>query len=732
MMKWIAVVVSLIFILTSDLLRRSIWQSRCYGTGFCHAWTSTAIGISGRDARRGFCSPVPWKNRHYRRESSRNPRLVNSHINSHKWTGDMAPFAEFATHVKVGKEDVTIPTTVDSAILRSMTALGSSSLRLSEDGKSYANYNQAYNSSDINTNNVNNNTNNPLVLIVQDDNNKEYNETDGSRSNARIIARQLKDSPHGRPMTPRQLLYLGCVWYLPADDCLKNQKLRTTRPDKSVKPSRLSLSEASMMLCEGDYLRIHHTPRRFPQVYKVDWSFPINKESSYNISSSINSRQESEDCTTLNNNNNNINNNNNALPVVVQQQGPGYCIIDKPPIVPVYATVDNAVENVAHQLLLSLEQQRQQQNLTSFDDIDQKRDDGTTNSTGAHYLQRRQQHQQQHQDVQQRRNQGNQPYLVPPQRLDVNTSGLLVLATSPEFAAYFGSLLRRKTESSTTTRTGSNGTAASTSSPTIQKGYKCLVCIQPDEIGGESVLEAWKRISNLQQPKPPAPSSPLITADSNTNSNANNTMIVRHYLEASDRAPKLFVDSIPKDDDGSSKWYECLMEITDVGEPFPLYDATNNKNEMPSLVDNLWPKVGGCSSKNRMPPTTRAVAEVRVSLLTGRTHQIRGQLSKLGFPIVGDEQYGGALPLRKIAPSKVEQQHHQKEDVSRSTEDNPQLLALQCCHVCFRDAEYKSVWSQKKKRDILKGHPSRSGRWVRETLHSAWWTPFLEVQPFNE
>jgi 23S rRNA-/tRNA-specific pseudouridylate synthase len=601
--------------------------------------------------------------------------------------GGMTPFSEFATHVKVGKEDAptATTTTVESAILRSMTALG-------ENGKSCTN--------DSNNENENNSTN-PVLLIVED----KFYEIDGSSnsdSNAKTIARQLKDHPPGSPMTPRQLLYLGCIWYLSADHHQKNQE-HEERTDLKVKPLRLSLSDATMTLHEGDYLRIHHTPRRFPMVYEFDWSFPNNA-----CNTSV---------TT--------NNKDDALPVVVQQQGPGYCIIDKPPIIPVHATVDNAVENAAHQLFLALKEQ-QQQKLTAFN-VTKKHVD--TNFTRTRLPQQQQQRQQ-------LAGQEDPPYLAAVQRLDVNTSGLMVMGTSPEFAAYFSQLLRRKTaaidvhggsSSSNGVITTRRNATSSSRSPTIEKGYKCLVCVQPDESSGESVLQAWKRLSNLQRPKPPPSSSPSI----NSNSNSNNTIIIRHFLQASGKAPKLFVDKIPEDDE-DSKWYECLMEITNVGDPFPLY-ATNEDDKTPSLASELWPKVGG-SNNSRIPPTAKAVVEVQVSLLTGRTHQIRGQLSKLGFPIVGDEQYGGAMPLEGSPRVERHEQNAELDAANAASmgaplhSEDPQLLALQCCHIGFRDAEYESVWNNKKRRDVLKGRPSRSGQWVQGTIQNAWWSPVLKEQ----
>jgi 23S rRNA pseudouridine1911/1915/1917 synthase len=47
--------------------------------------------------------------------------------------------------------------------------------------------------------------------------------------------------------------------------------------------------------------------------------------------------------------------------------------------------------------------------------------------------------------------------------------------------------------------------------------------------------------------------------------------------------------------------------------------------------------------------THAPVAVLRITLLTGRKHQIRAQLSKEGFPIVGDMKYGAPSPLNNGA-----------------------------------------------------------------------------------
>jgi hypothetical protein len=102
-----------------------------------------------------------------------------------------------------------------------------------------------------------------------------------------------------------------------------------------------------------------------------------------------------------------------------------------------------------------------------------------------------------------------------------------------------------------------------------------------------------------------------------------------------------------------------------------------------------------------------AVVEVEVELLTGRTHQIRGQLSAEGFPLVGDAQYGGAITQEK--EGELKSMHYIHSD----------QLALQCAQLEFLDPDV-----------IVKNDGTEvlvpSDRWNTFQLHECWWTSLIE------
>ena len=107
-----------------------------------------------------------------------------------------------------------------------------------------------------------------------------------------------------------------------------------------------------------------------------------------------------------------------------------------------------------------------------------------------------------------------------------------------------------------------------------------------------------------------------------------------------------------------------------------------------------------CFSLELKPKDCVAVAEVEVELLTGRTHQIRGQLATLGFPLCGDSLYGGALSDKSsIDYNEIKTS---KPDGYRASE----FLCLQCCELSFCDP------CKEKGRNVFR-------------LEGAWWSTWL-------
>lgn len=81
-----------------------------------------------------------------------------------------------------------------------------------------------------------------------------------------------------------------------------------------------------------------------------------------------------------------------------------------------------------------------------------------------------------------------------------------------------------------------------------------------------------------------------------------------------------------------------------------------------------------------MPPQCKAVAELEVELMTGRAHQIRGQLSAMGFPVCGDAVYGGVAHYNgDTSPPPIHSESPRTQEQRASRYTNSDKLALQCC-----------------------------------------------------
>eukprot|EP00956_Cyclotella_meneghiniana_P008319 scaffold11112_cov69-Cyclotella_meneghiniana.AAC.3 len=310
--------------------------------------------------------------------------------------------------------------------------------------------------------------------------------------------------------------------------------------------------------------------------------------------------------------------------IVARNDEMGYIVIDKPSNIPVHARVDNVLENVASSVgkMLWIEKKGAYASKT-INALTHQNDIG-----------RNKQKQKMEQLV----------YVATPQRLDQNTTGLMAVATKKSFAAYFAKLLRTKTSGQLTN--WRNGETTTHSLCGVHKTYKCLVCIMQY---GHSMMSEVEKLQNY----------------------ARDGTIIRHYLEPSIKAPKLFHSEIPKS-----------VEDQDL--------VGNRPSE--ELADALWDADG-------KPDKCIGAVELEVELITGRTHQIRGQLSALGYPLVGDTQYGGAVP------SSTE-----LKDILGC-----EKLALQCSALKFLSPVLHNDNSMR-----------RSDHWNSFTLNKAFWSPYLK------
>uniref|UniRef100_A0A7N0UM65 Pseudouridine synthase RsuA/RluA-like domain-containing protein n=1 Tax=Kalanchoe fedtschenkoi TaxID=63787 RepID=A0A7N0UM65_KALFE len=95
------------------------------------------------------------------------------------------------------------------------------------------------------------------------------------------------------------------------------------------------------------------------------------------------------------------------------------------------------------------------------------------------------------------------------------------------------------------------------------------------------------------------------------------TGIITHYMRPVNVAPRVVSDDFVKG------WPLCRLEVLECREvPWPHSDIEKKY----SIEDSGW-------------PSKKFAYECRINLLTGRTHQIRAQLTALGAPIVGDSMY---------------------------------------------------------------------------------------------
>ena len=138
--------------------------------------------------------------------------------------------------------------------------------------------------------------------------------------------------------------------------------------------------------------------------------------------------------------------------------------------------------------------------------------------------------------------------------------------------------------------------------------------------------------------------------------------VITHYLLSDRTLPRVFRD-VPDDE---RSWLECRLRIVAVSkESFGSAFRTDNSD----------------------------ICGVEIELLTGRPHQIRGQMSALGFPLFGDEMYGGVS----------------------CADGSKNRIALHCCELSF--PEPIVIEGGKKKPNQL----GPSSKVVTYRCNDAWW-----------
>lgn len=277
-----------------------------------------------------------------------------------------------------------------------------------------------------------------------------------------------------------------------------------------------------------------------------------------------------------------------------------------------------------------------------------------------------------------------------PYRLDVDTSGLQMVCTAT-FASYYGKLLEAKSRGHSSLACQDESTT--NGSLDLRKRYRCLVCIYDRHHLNQSEEDSETNSVNCQ------------TQCQRLRRLCESEAVITHYMDKNDRsAPKKFFDRIPPTDQRNQKtWLDCRLKILRVGPLIRVSNGLNEKEHMScsfsDITSSLW------NNEKYRPPSTTHVVELEIELLTGRTHQIRGQLGAIGHPIVGDTLYGGTL-----------------QSLKGGSKRNFNSLALQCSAIDFPrpciGQKQGSNSSKKKNKTML----VPSEEIMRCRLGEAWWT----------
>lgn len=425
----------------------------------------------------------------------------------------------------------------------------------------------------------------------------------------------------------KQLLKLGSVWMLNETEYVGNahnaHAKRLCEKDESLVPNWKDMT-----------LRVHFAPDRFHAAHEVDWSKYCRGLllGGHSVQSSIAGRVPQVPFSGFPDEKDGA--------IVYEDTDLGFAIINKPGSMPGRATISNHAEDVVSiftEVLKERKEKQQQQNPHNCKKV----------------------------------------YVSLPQRVDNETHGLTILATKKEFASYMSKLLeappkqqqqqggggqqnkKKQQESPKSSGDASTGSSCGIENEKKEEEagntQKTQTSI-PQEILGE-VTKKYRCLVCVCDPN---------SMDAIENFHLNQSVIT-HFVDPKSPAPKRFLRHKPKN--SNHEWLKCNMRITNIGDDRFRAACVSSQNGSPvdsTLAHRLW-------GHQYMTPAedlgVTYVMQVEVELIgcggNPKTHQLRGQLAALGFPIVGDQLYGGGICE------------------FRSHRHGWNRMAVQCCDISF-------------------------------------------------
>eukprot|EP00741_Cyanophora_paradoxa_P020288 tig00021244_g19582.t1 len=219
-------------------------------------------------------------------------------------------------------------------------------------------------------------------------------------------------------------------------------------------------------------------------------------------------------------------------------------------------------------------------------------------------------------------------------RLDQPTRGLLVLARTRDFLSRFNLLLRKHK---------------------VRKRYRVLAAAEAPETPADEEASG--------SPGPADRAGGEGGAGASAGAEGPPLGPMEHWMEECPRAPKR-VARAPR-----SGWLPCHLTVLASRRVLP-GEVARRWGRPAAEAAASWANRGGGELE-------RPLFEIEIELGTGRTHQIRAQLSHEGYPIFGDFVYGFG-------------EGGGEEEAARTLEERARrasawpLFGLQCCGLAFK------------------------------------------------